>query len=77
MSRRRSPDLADAALDVVRPARRFVERGARALGRELSEPWRTGPEGPAAEAGRWIGAGLAVGAFVLGVAAALRATRRG
>ena len=42
---------------------------------ELARPWREGGTRPAARAGRWIGVGLAVGALVAGVAAALRVER--
>jgi hypothetical protein len=59
---------------------RFVaaeaRRSARAWRAELERPWRRGRKGTAAETGRWIGLGLAVGAFVAGVGAALYAERR-
>lgn len=42
---------------------------------ELIRPWREGSVGPAAEVGRWIGVGLAVGTVVAGIAAALRTER--
>ncbi len=51
-------------------------RRLRAVRRELGRPWREGREGPAAETGRWIGLGLAVGAFVGGLAAAIYLERR-
>lgn len=44
--------------------------------REAERPWREGRRGAAAEAGRWIGVGLAVGAVACGIAAALYAERR-
>lgn len=43
--------------------------------RELERPWRVGGHDPAARVGRWIGLGLAVGAVVAGVVAALRVER--
>lgn len=43
--------------------------------RELQRPWREGSDEPAARVGRWIGLGLAVGALVAGVVAALRVER--
>lgn len=43
--------------------------------RELQRPWREGGDEPAARVGRWIGLGLAVGAVVAGVVAALRVER--
>lgn len=42
---------------------------------ELERPWREGGDEPAARVGRWIGVGLAVGALVAGVVAALRVER--
>jgi len=42
---------------------------------ELERPWREGGDEPAARVGRWIGLGLAVGAVVAGVVAALRVER--
>jgi len=42
---------------------------------ELERPWREGGTEPAARVGRWIGLGLAVGALVAGVVAALRVER--
>jgi len=78
VSRRRGePDLAEMARGLVGPARRLVEHEVRSLGRELTGPWRRGRSGPAAEAGRLLGAGLAAAAFLVGVAAAVQATRRG
>lgn len=71
--RRRAAEAGEAALRLVAGA---VGDGAGALKRRMAAPWREGREGPAAEAGRWIGVGLAVGAFVAGVAAALYAARR-
>lgn len=59
-----------------RPVEEEGRRRLRALRRELDRPWREGREGPAAETGRWIGLGLAVGAFVAGVGAAIYAERR-
>lgn len=47
----------------------------RHLQRELIRPWREGSKGRAAEVGRWIGVGLAVGTVVAGIAAALRTER--
>lgn len=74
--RQADPDLAEAARGLVGPARRLVQREVRSLGRELTGPWREGRSGPAAEAGRWLGVGLAAAAFLFGVAAAVQATRR-
>lgn len=52
---------------------RGVEEAARARvaawRREATRPWREGRPGRAAEAGRWIGLGLAIGAFAAGVGA--------
>lgn len=48
-----------------------ARRRVRGWQRELERPWVRGRPGRAAEAGRWIGLGLAVGAFVAGVGAAL------
>lgn len=48
-----------------------ARRRLRAWQRELEDPWVRGRSGDAAEAGRWIGLGLAVGAFVAGVGAAM------
>ena len=42
---------------------------------EIARPWREGGTRSAARVGRWIGLGLAVGALVAGVAAALRVER--
>lgn len=44
--------------------------------RELARPWREGRSGAAAEIGRWMGLGAALGAVVVGVAAGLRIARR-
>lgn len=48
-----------------------VRNRARALGDEIARPWRRGRQTPEAEAGRWFGLGLAVGAAALGVGLAL------
>lgn len=56
--------------------RQVVRDEAREVRRRLTRPWRTGRPGTAAEVGRWIGLGLAVGATVLGVAAALYSARK-
>lgn len=65
--------------DAVRPAARAVGSVVSAeverRKRELTRPWREGRSGTAAEIGRWIGVGLAVGAFVGGVLAAIRVER--
>jgi len=42
---------------------------------ELERPWRDGRSEPAARTGRWIGLGLAVGAALVGLAAAIRVER--
>jgi hypothetical protein len=52
-----------------------AEQEIRQWQRELIRPWREGTKGPAAEVGRWIGVGLAVGTVVAGIAAALRTER--
>lgn len=44
-----------------------VRNRARALRDEITRPWHRGRRTPEAEAGRWLGLGLAVGAAVLGV----------
>ena len=53
------------------------EARERAVGvkRELTRPWREGREGAAAEIGRWLGLGAALGAFIAGVSAGLHATK--
>jgi hypothetical protein len=53
-----------------------VRGRAREMKRELVRPWRTGRGGAAAETGRWLGLGLALGAVVAGVTAAVWASRR-
>lgn len=67
--------VAGTAGRLLRPASRVAGREVLRARRELSGPWRRGAEGPAAETGRWIGVGLAVGAFLFGVVAAVRAAR--
>lgn len=52
-----------------------TKREVRHWRRELTRPWREGPDGRPAEIGRWIGVGLAVGTLIIGVAAALRTER--
>jgi hypothetical protein len=44
-----------------------VRNRARALRDDLARPWHRGQRTPEAEAGRWFGLGLAVGAALLGV----------
>lgn len=61
---------------VVRALQAAAREKARSVGRELAGPWRRGRPGAAAEAGRWIGLGLALGAAVAGVTAAVWAARR-
>ena len=56
---------------VVRGLEDAVRARAAAWRRELRRPWREGRPGGAAEVGRWIGFGLAVGAFAAGMAAAV------
>ncbi|WP_419162335.1 hypothetical protein [Candidatus Palauibacter sp.] len=70
----RSPELADSVAEL---ARELVSGELEYWRAEVTRPWRTGRSGPWAEAGRWIGTGLAVGAVVVGVTAALRAERPG
>ena len=48
-----------------------VRNSARALRNEIVRPWRRGRGTPEAEAGRWVGLGLALGAAVLGAGLAL------
>lgn len=67
--------VAGTAGRLLRPVSRVAGREVRRARRELSAPWREGAEGAAAETGRWIGVGLALGAFLFGVVAALQATR--
>lgn len=62
-----------AGRGAVRMARRSARRRLRGWRREAVRPWRTGREGVAAEVGRWIGAGLAVGSVLAGLGAALYA----
>jgi hypothetical protein len=45
-----------------------VRNRARALREDLARPWHRGRRTPEAEAGRWFGLGLAIGAALLGVA---------
>lgn len=52
-----------------------AEREIRHWRRELIRPWREGARGGAAEVGRWIGVGLAIGTVIAGIAAALRTER--
>lgn len=56
---------------VVRGVGDAVRARAVAWRRELRRPWREGRPGRPAEIGRWIGFGLAAGAFAAGVAAAV------
>ena len=51
-----------------------VRNRALALRDELARPWHRGRQIPEAEAGRWIGLGLAVGALVVGVGLAVLTT---
>ena len=44
-----------------------VRNRARALHNEIARPWHRGRRTPEAEAGRWVGLGLALGAAVLGI----------
>lgn len=48
-----------------------VRNRARALRNEIVRPWRRGRGTPEAEAGRWLGLGLAVGAAVVGLGLAV------
>jgi hypothetical protein len=51
-----------------------VRNRARALRKEIVRPWRRGRSTQAAEVGRWVGLGLAVGALVLGAGLAIITT---
>ena len=51
-----------------------VRNRAQALKDEIARPWPRGRRLPEAEAGRWLGLGLAVGALLAGAALALIAT---
>lgn len=62
---------------LVRSARGEVDARLKELKRQAAEPWRKGRPGPVAEIGRRVGAGLAAGAFALGVTLAVRAWARG
>ncbi len=64
--------LAGPVADV---AREIISDEVEYWRREITRPWRTGRPGHWAEVGRWIGTGLAVGAAVWGVIAAVRAER--
>lgn len=66
--------LAGPAADL---AREIVSDEVEYWRREITRPWKTGRRGRWAEVGRWIGTGLAVGAVVLGVIAAVQAERSG
>ncbi len=69
-------DLGEAAGRLLGlPVRRALAVEAGRLRARLTAPWREGAPGPAAEAGRWIGVGLAAAAFLVGVAAAVYVTR--
>ena len=67
------------ARDIVRPivesANVLVSGEVDHWRTEITRPWREGRPGRVAEVSRWIGLGLAVGAAVAGVVAALRAER--
>jgi hypothetical protein len=52
---------------IARLAAWAVRNRARALRNEIVRPWRRGRRTPEAEAGRWLGLGLAVGAAVFGI----------
>lgn len=67
--------LANAARPVARAVGSLVSAEVERRKRALTRPWREGRSGTAAEVGRWIGVGLAVGAFVGGVIAAIRFER--
>lgn len=67
--------------------RRGTDRIARVVGEiareeaaelrdELLRPWRRGRSGTPARVGRWVGLGLALGAVVAGVTAAVWAHRQ-
>lgn len=64
--------LAGPAAEV---AREIVSDEVDYWRREVTRPWRRGRPGRWAEVGRWIGTGLAVGATVWGVIAAVQAER--
>lgn len=64
--------LAGPAAEV---AREIVSDEVDYWRREVTRPWRRGRTGRWAEVGRWIGTGLAVGAAVWGVIAAVQAER--
>lgn len=61
---------------IPRLAASLVRNRARALRTELLRPWYVGPQTAEAEAGRWLGVGLAVGATMVGVTLALYSTLR-
>lgn len=50
---------------------------ARKAAREVTRPWREGRSGTPAEAGRWLGLGLAVGAAVVGIVGGIYAVTGG
>ena len=64
--------LAGPAAEV---AREIVSGEVEYWRSEITRPWRTGRSGRLAEVGRWIGTGLAVGAAVWGMIAAIQAER--
>ncbi len=64
--------LAGPAAEV---ARELISDEVEYWRREVTRPWRTGRPGRWAEVGRWLGTGLAVGAAVWGVIAAVQAER--
>ncbi len=48
-----------------------VRDRARALRDEVARPWTQGRRTPEAEAGRWVGLGLALGGVLLGIGLAV------
>ncbi|MFQ5689123.1 MAG: hypothetical protein ACE5HQ_02475 [Gemmatimonadota bacterium] len=60
---------------LARVAQLAARRRVGSWRREFLRPWRRGRGGVPAEVGRWVGLGLAVGAVVAGLAAALYSER--
>jgi hypothetical protein len=61
---------------LMRVATYLARDRAKLLRDELTRPWRRGRRTPEAEAGRWFGLGLALGAAAVGAGLALLVTQR-
>ncbi len=61
---------------IARIADWFVRDRTRALRDEITRPWHRGRRTPEAEAGRWVGLGLALGSALLGAGLAVYSSLR-